>query len=309
MAGLSTDLEEKLSRVTLVTNRTKEMIDQALSRFKVEWDEFSFSLGGSAKGTESTLKELIARTTQSAIRAGKSGLAILLDEAQVLTDDSDRSGEHPLSMLVAAINSLQERGVPVALVLCGLPTLKANLLKARTYSERMFKGAEVDRLSKPDTRDAFLKPLEETRVTASANLIEAVLDDVEGYPYFIQLWGAELWDEAQLAGLTELTTELLDQMRDAIYKRLDLDFYDTRVVSLRPAEQDLLLLTAQCDYPPLRTSDVRSLTEKKEANVNVLMGRLAEQGVVYRISKGIYEYTAPKFHEYLKRRATKGEWV
>ena len=98
-------------------------------------------------------------------------------------------------------------------------------------------------------------------------------------------------------------------MRDAIYKRLDLDFYDTRVVSLRPAEQDLLLLTAQCDYPPLRTSDVRSLTEKKEANVNVLMGRLAEQGVVYRISKGIYEYTAPKFHEYLKRRATKGEWV
>lgn len=36
--------------------------------------------------------------------------------------------------------------------------------------------------------------------------------------------------------------------------------------------------------------------------MNVLMGRLAEQGVVYRVQKGVYEYTAPKFHQYLQRR-------
>jgi hypothetical protein len=37
-------------------------------------------------------------------------------------------------------------------------------------------------------------------------------------------------------------------------------------------------------------------------NVNVLMGRLADQGVLYRIQKGQYEYAAPKFDTYLKRR-------
>jgi hypothetical protein len=32
------------------------------------------------------------------------------------------------------------------------------------------------------------------------------------------------------------------------------------------------------------------------------MGRLADQGVLYRVQKGVYEYTAPKFHAYLERR-------
>ncbi len=33
------------------------------------------------------------------------------------------------------------------------------------------------------------------------------------------------------------------------------------------------------------------------------MGRLAEQGAVYRIQKGMYGYTAPTFDDYLVRRA------
>ena len=33
------------------------------------------------------------------------------------------------------------------------------------------------------------------------------------------------------------------------------------------------------------------------------MGRLAEQGVIFRVQKGLYEYTAPKCHEYLKGRS------
>ena len=33
------------------------------------------------------------------------------------------------------------------MVVCGLPTLRANLLRARTYSERMFRGEEIGRLA------------------------------------------------------------------------------------------------------------------------------------------------------------------
>lgn len=95
---------------------------------------------------------------------------------------------------------------------------------------------------------------------------------------------------------------LLDTIEDEIYRRLDPDFYDGRVEALTPAEQDLLLATAQCPYPPLRTADIQTRVGKREGNMNVLMGRLAEQGVMFRIQKGLYEYTAPKFHESLKRR-------
>ncbi|MHB8340027.1 MAG: hypothetical protein ACYDB7_02500 [Mycobacteriales bacterium] len=52
----------------------------------------------------------------------------------------------------------------------------------------------------------------------------------------------------------------------------------------------------------MRTSDIRAWRDKIEGYVNVLMGRLTEQGVHYRVQEGIYESTAPKFHQYLERR-------
>ena len=62
--------------------------------------------------------------------------------------------------------------------------------------------------------------------------------------------------------------------------------------------------TAGCPYPPLRTADIHSRVGKSESNVNVLMGRLTEQGWSSG-PKGPVEYTAPKFHDYLQRRAVR----
>jgi len=126
---------------------------------------------------------------------------------------------------------------------------------------------------------------------------------VEGYPYFVQLWGAELWDASRLAGTSNLSSRLLVAVEPDIYRRRDLDFYDPRVESLTPVEQDLLLATAACPYPPLRSSHIHGRSGRSEGNVNVLMGRLTEQGVLLRLQMGQYDYTAPKFHDYLLRRA------
>jgi hypothetical protein len=179
------------------------------------------------------------------------------------------------------------------------------LLKARTYTERMFRGEEISRLARSEAVEALVRPLDDTGVTAEDELIRRVVDKVEGYPFFIQLWGAELWEAAQLAGVDRFDVTVLDSVEPDIYRRLDIDFYDGRVESLTPAEQDLLMSTAGCPYPPLRTADIHSRVGKSESNVNVLMGRLTEQGVVFRIQKGQYEYTAPKFHDYLQRRAVR----
>jgi hypothetical protein len=42
--------------------------------------------------------------------------------------------------------------------------------------------------------------------------------------------------------------------------------------------------------------------DKTPANVNVLLGRLVDNGVLYRLRKGEYDYTAPRFRDYLLRR-------
>ncbi len=180
-------------------------------------------------------------------------------------------------------------------------TLTSNLLKARSYTERMFRGEEVDSLGVAAAIEAFMVPLRNSEIVATSETAHAVIREVEGYPYFIQLWGAELWDAAKLANVSEISLDLLQYIRHEIYRRLDLDFYQPRVQTLRPAEQDVLLETIHCNYPPISVGDLIERGSKSSKNINVLIGRLVESGVLYRLRKGQYEYTAPKFRQYLQR--------
>lgn len=307
LAGSLESAKHRMSRARRLKAGVANAVDVGRRLVSVQYEDVTFTMGGSS-AVELDLSRNLYDVVKAALDTGHEGFALLLDEAQVIRDDTGRGGEHPLSMLVAAVNALQEAGLPLALVLCGLPTLRANLQRARTYSERMFRGANIAELrgNPGPARDAFVEPLSDTSITADERLIARVLDEVEGYPFFIQLWGAELWEAASDAGLKQFTEPLLDSIEADIYRRLDEEFYAGRVETLTPSEQDLLVSTASCPYPPLRTSDIRSRTNKSDANVNVLMGRLTEQGVLYRVQKGTYEYTAPKFHQYLKRRVAAG---
>jgi DNA-binding transcriptional ArsR family regulator len=227
---------------------------------------------------------------------------LMLDEAQVVRDETRAAGNHPLSLLIATVASLQQAELPLGLVLCGLPTLTGNLLRARSYTERMFRGEVIGSLGPDDALEALMRPLEETPVGVEHGLAERIVDEVEGYPYFLQLWGAELWDTADAIEVDRLTGALLDETRPEIFRRLDVDFYEPRVATLTPAEQDVLLASAECPYPPLVVADLNAAISKTPSNVNVLLGRLVESGVLYRVRKGQYEYTAPRFRDYLLRR-------
>lgn len=295
-------LRRDLSIATRVRRGLATAADAMRRAVTVEWEGVSWSLAGDLAGDASALGDELKETVDAALRAGKTGFALLMDEAQVLSDDKNREGDHPLSILISAVSTLQRAGAPLALVLCGLPTLTVNLLAARTYTERMFTGEEVSSLDRRAAQDAFVLPLHDTGYSATPELVAAVLDEVEGYPYFIQLWGKELWEIARASGTTELSEPLLTEAREEIYRRLDLDFYEPRITSLTPAEQDLLVDSGKCPYPPLMVSDLNSRSPKSSGNVNVLLGRLVAENVIYRERKGQYIYTAPGFYQYLERR-------
>jgi hypothetical protein len=267
----------------------------------IGWGEFQVTYQPGASGEDDLSKSLFD-TIDSVVGHGWAGLVLLLDEAQVIRDETRATGEHPLSKLIASVSSLQKAELPIGLVLCGLPTLTGNLLKARSYTERMFRGEEIGSLVPADAKDAFLLPLQQTKVRVERGLSSKIVDEVEGYPYFVQLWGAELWDAADAAEVERITERLLVEARTDIFRRLDFDFYEPRVATLTPAEQDVLLASADCPYPPLVVADLNEAVSKTPGNINVLLGRLVDSGVLYRIRKGQYEYTAPKFRDYLLRR-------
>ncbi|MGH2994807.1 MAG: ATP-binding protein [Gaiellaceae bacterium] len=307
VSALAQRTRENLSRVERIRTAVGGAVRHA-GTLGMTWQDVTVTYNPAAGEVEEDLARSLFEVVDMAVEKGRTGFVLLLDEAQVVRDERDRGGDHPLSLLISSIVALQRRELPLGLVLCGLPTLTGNLLRARSYTERMFRGEEIGSLDEPDAREAFTEPLVESggSVTASPMLVETVVREVEGYPYFIQLWGAELWDAAELGEVSELTPELLTVTRPDIYRRLDVDFYEPRVSTLTPAERDVLLATAACRYPPLVVSDLNEVIDKSPGNVNVLLGRLVESGVLYRIRKGQYEYTAPKFRDYLTRRVRGG---
>lgn len=295
----------RLSRMERLRKAVGKAARQA-GTLGIGWGDFTLTYQPFADTAREDLSRALFEVVEMAVEKGYEGFVLLLDEAQVVRDEHNRrTGEHPLSLLISSIVGLQKQELPLGLVLCGLPTLTGNLLKARSYSERMFRGEEIGSLGPDEAREAFVQPPQESgeAVTIDKELVATVIEEVEGYPYFIQLWGAELWDAAVDATTPRLSSALLDAVRPDIYRRLDLDFYEPRVTTLTPAEQDVLLASSDCDYPPLIVSDLNEAISKSPGNVNVLLGRLVDSGVLYRIRKGQYEYTAPKFRDFLLRRA------
>jgi len=305
-------LQEVLTRLAAATREAMSRSErvraaagraaQAAGGLAVSWGEVSVTYVPGARPDETDLAKALYETTDLALRHGRSGVVLLLDEAQAIRDDRDRTGQHPLSLLIAAVAMLQRTEVPLGLVVCGLPTLTGNLLRARSYTERMFRGEEIDSLDGAEAEQALTAPLVDTGMEIDDAVVREVVEEVEGYPYFIQLWGAELWDAAATAETVAMTPALLAAARPEIYRRLDIDFYEPRIATLTPAEQDVLIGSADCSYPPLVVSELNASVDKSPGNINVLLGRLVENGVIYRVRKGQYEYTAPKFREYLERR-------
>jgi DNA-binding transcriptional ArsR family regulator len=299
----ATQAKERLSRMERLRRAVGKKARRA-GTLGVGWGEFVLTYTPLAEQAQEDLSKSLYEVVEAAVEKGRDGFILLLDETQVIRDEHKATGEHPLSLLISSVVALQREELPLGLVVCGLPTLTPNLLRARSYTERMFRGEEIGRLAADDAAEAFIEPIAETTssVLVSEHLIENIVDEVEGYPYFIQLWGAELWDAADAVETDRLDEPLLEAARPDILRRLDLDFYEPRVATLTPAEQDVLLATAEIDYPPLIVSQLNEAVDKTPANVNVLLGRLVENGVLHRLRKGQYEYTAPKFRDYLLRR-------
>lgn len=275
---------------------------------RIEYAGVTVGLGGDYDAEELDIVGVLVQLLELAERHKKTGVVLFLDEAQTLTDERVRNGEHPLSSLLAAVNVLQSQGAPIGLALSGLPTLHANLLQARTYAERMFRGLELRELAPADAAAAITLPLEGREVSFSAELVERLVRNIHGFPYFLEAWSASLWDYAAINSQQVLELSDLLSASDEIQLRLDDEFYEPRLQALTRAEYDLVLAAAEVHtYPPLSFCELQSKSNKKPANTNNLIGRLIAQGLIYRDRKGEYVFSIPGYFEFLQRRKLRSE--
>jgi AAA ATPase domain len=249
-----------------------------------------------------------------ALRSGRS-ILLLYDEAHTVRDNKNKA-QLPLKTFLGAIVRAQENGLPIVLGLTGLPFLSANLRKARTHSERLFDPVELGNLTtKPGASGrpsaaalALIEPTKAGPVKFDPQIAERVAEDVDGYPYFIQKYGDDLWNAAFDAGLSVIDDSVYQSQRDAIQDDLDIRFYEGRFDDAKRADQQTLRLAGSLNDESFTMSAIQELHSRSNYRATQQsLNRLIQDGLIYRVRYGEYAYTAPRFGDFLRRKHPPGE--
>ncbi len=258
-------------------------------------------------GVEPSYEEITSAPTDDMRRAlaeldailshgDRAGAILLYDEAHLLADDRGRE-RYPLSSLLAGLAAVQRERSRVRIVLCGLPTLSLNLKRARTYAERMFRHVAVGNLEPDAAGDALAIPLAGSGRSFGLSLISEICEQTAGYPYFLQFFGAFACSRI---GLEQIELDDFARVEGALLHELDLAFFEDRYESAPPSEQQVLeAMARQTGRATLR----RIRAEVAEApNVDLLVRRLIERGLVYRTGRATYDFALPLFRGFIRRR-------
>lgn len=183
------------------------------------------------------------------------------------------------------------------MVLCGLPNLQLNVKKARSYSERMFNSIEVGNLNDQDARLAIEKPLEGSSYSFEKRLVDALCEDTEGHPYFIQFYGKEIISNVQK---TKTAHSDYERIKPLLIKQLDETFFDPRFELASHEEEEILCMMSRFNSGNVPFEFVKR--NRPRAQVAKGLSRLERKGMVYNYKRGIYRFSLPMFRNYLKRK-------
>lgn len=235
----------------------------------------------------------LAETVGSAAIEDGIGVVLFIDEMQDLNQSQ-------LSALCKSCHRAGQAGLPWFVVGAGLPNLPTQLAEAESYSERLFDYRRVDRLADEDASVALLKPAQKQGVSWADDAADFVVSESGGYPYFIQQFGKNVWDEA--GGPDTIS------MDDALHgvtvgqQKLDIGFYSSRWERATKTERKFLIAMAEDDGRPSKTSViVERLGKKRQSDVGPARAKLISKGIVYSPEHGMITYTVPGMADYVKR--------
>lgn len=250
---------------------------------------------------EIDLVELFTDVGGLAADVGK-GVAIFIDEMQDLQPDD-------VSALCAACHELSQTALPVIVVGAGLPHLPAVLSASKSYSERLFRYSRIDRLSREEAARALQLPAEDEDASWSPEALEAMYAATGGYPYFIQAYGKEVWDQAPQS---PIQTEDVRVASPAAEAELAVGFFGSRYERATPGEREYLRAMAELaaaqqaageeldEVESVATSDIASHLGRKPQSLSPARDALLKKGLIYSGERGRIAFTVPHFGRYLR---------
>lgn len=226
-----------------------------------------------------------------AAKEKKSAVAILIDEIQYLS-------QKELGAVIMAMHRMQQRQLPVVLLGAGLPVLPALAGESKSYAERLFAFPDVGALSETDSNMAISEPALAEGVKLSDAALAETYRLTKGYPYFIQEWGYQMWN---LAEVSPIELEVVQSAAESVIRRLDQNFFRVRFDRLTPGEKNFLRAMAELGSGAIRSGDIASCLGVKVNSIGPVRSKLIKKGMIYSPAYGDIAFTVPLFDEFMKR--------
>ncbi|HEY7009878.1 MAG TPA: ATP-binding protein [Jatrophihabitantaceae bacterium] len=245
--------------------------------------------------TEIDLVELLSDVAGLAADTGR-GIAVLIDEMQDL-------GADDVSALCAACHEISQQGLPLVVVGAGLPHVPAVLSAAKSYSERLFRYARIDRLARSAADVALQVPAREEGAAFADPALVAMYETTGGYPYFVQAYGKVVWDIAPRSPITAADVAMAGPIAQG---DLAVGFFGSRYERATPAEREYLRAMADVAVDaspdePVPTAAVAQALDRSPQSVSPARDALLKKGLIYSGQRGRIAFTVPHFGRYLRQ--------
>ena len=202
---------------------------------------------------------------------------------------------------------------PFLLVLAGTPGLQHHL---NTMSATFWSRAEklgIRRLDERAAAAALERPLaaQTPPIACTADALEEVVAASQGYPYFVQLWGAALWETLRESGTAEVDKATVATAAQAV-NRSQSAYYQDRYQELE--REELVRVAASVAEAfagqdslrrkPLNDAIATTLPESRDGNAEVLQcrDRLSDLGYVWNPpgDDDLWQPGIPSLMDYVK---------
>jgi hypothetical protein len=295
-------LSQQLLRLLLKLDRRKKTgkdIQQAFgllrefaSMFKVRIGEFEVGLSP-AKLTgdlNTDLGDLLLSVAESA-KARNTIVVILIDEVQYL-DNND------LAALILGLHKISQKELPLLLFGAGLPQLAKLAGEAKSYAERLFDYTTIDKLNTESAWQALEQPMIRENVSIEPDAIRQIIQETEGYPYFLQVWGSHVWEVAETSPIKISDVHIATSRA---ISALDSGFFRIRYERLTERQQEYARAMVRVGHLPATSTEVANIMGIGVRQAAPLRDEIIKKGMAYSPDRGLITFSVPKFEDYIKR--------
>jgi hypothetical protein len=234
----------------------------------------------------------------AAAKAAGTALAIFIDELQYVEEEQ-------LAALITALHRAAQQRLPVVLVGAGLPQLRGQMGRAKSYAERLFDFPEIGPLSESAARDAIAKPAREAGADVTEDALTLIVDRTQRYPYFLQEWGKHAWD---VAPAPPIAAGDVERASTEVIAALDASFFRVRFDRLTLLEKRYLRAMAELGPGPHRSGDIADALGRKVTALGPTRAQLIAKGMIWSPNHGDTAFTVPLFDAFMHRIMPGDDW-